>query len=165
MSGLETVKFQHFADFLFFLHTIIMTQPTSLTAEIQATLRRAGLKATEGRTAVLSLLAKAKAPLTIQGIQKQLKHKTPDQATLYRMMGLLKNTGTIRQVNLEHPHAHYEYNREHHHHAICGNCGKVVDISACNISRLETEVKRIAKFKTINHHSLEFFGICNSCAK
>ncbi len=142
-----------------------MTDVKLSPLEIQAALRQAGLKATAGRIAVLTLLTASKKPLTIQDIQKQLKKQAPDQATLYRMMGLLKDSGTIRQVNLEHPHAHYEYSAGHHHHAICENCGKVVDISACNITKLETEVKKVAGFSRINHHSLEFFGICNSCTK
>jgi Fur family transcriptional regulator, peroxide stress response regulator len=154
-----------FAGFYFFLHTIFMTSKKIESPDLTALLRSAGLKVTEPRITVLTLLANAGKPLTVQGIQKQLRRAAPDQATLYRMLSLLKDAGTIRQVNLEHPHAHYEFGSIHHHHAICERCGVVIDISACNIKPLEAEVKRIARFNSIKHHSLEFFGICNTCAK
>jgi Fur family ferric uptake transcriptional regulator len=132
----------------------------------QLTLRQAGFKATPGRVEVLELLDKSKKPLSIKDIKQSLKRGELDQATIYRMVNDLKQAGVIRQVDFLHDHAHYELAaHKHHHHLICEKCGKVADISKCNIGALEQEALKIGDFAKINHHSLEFFGICNSCAK
>lgn len=114
----------------------------------------------------MEILTNTKKPLSIQDIQKKLGKKSADQATVYRTIEIFKKNGIVRQVNFEHDHAHYELNtNSHHHHTICQNCGKVVDISNCNIEGLEKEVLKMSGFKNIEKHSLEFFGHCGKCKK
>ncbi len=128
-------------------------------------LKLRNLKATPGRMELLRVLDASPTPLSITDMQHELKKLKLDQATFYRMVNDLKEASVIREVHLEHNHAHYELGGDHHHHAICEQCGKIVDLSSCNIAGLETEVLKKAKFKSINRHSLEFFGLCNACAK
>jgi Fe2+ or Zn2+ uptake regulation protein len=127
-------------------------------------LRSKGLKATNGRITILKLLSQAKKPLSIETIKEKLNTKL-DQATLYRIIIALKKIDVVRKVSLGHAHAHYELVLHHHHHAICEQCEKVVDVSTCDTSRLETQVRGVSGFAKINHHSLEFFGICSTCIK
>lgn len=134
--------------------------------KFKETLKNAGSKATPGRLKVLKLLSKSAKPLSIKDIQGKLKNRKLDQATVYRMMSALEKSGLIRQVDFQHGHAHYELSgNQHHHHLICQSCGKVVDISKCNISSIEKQALKLAKFSTIHHHSLELFGTCSNCAK
>lgn len=129
-------------------------------------LRQAGFRATPGRIAFLELLRKSDKPLSIQDVLEKLKGNSIDQATVYRIVEALRDKGIIQYVNMEHGHAHFELvSPTHHHHAICQQCGKIVDISKCNIKSLETEVLAVSGFKKINRHALEFFGICDSCSK
>src|SRR5689334_18205952 len=125
--------------------------------EIYGTLlRQAGFKATPGRLALLKLFDKTKKPLSIKDIQKKLKQTNPDQATIYRIISALESKGIIRQVDVQHGHAHYELtSREHHHHLICEQCGKMVDISKCDTSKVERQALKIGNFSQINKHSLE----------
>lgn len=132
----------------------------------KALLRQSGFKATPGRIAVLGLLSSSKKPLSITDILTNLKAKDLDQATIYRMMQAFEQKQLVRQIDFRHGHAHYELStKNHHHHIICETCGKVVDISKCNISALEKEAVKMAKFAEVTHHSLEFFGVCENCAK
>lgn len=132
----------------------------------KTTLREAGFRATPGRIAFLELLKKARKPLSIQDVLEKLKDKSVDQATVYRIVEALRAKGIVQYVNMEHGHAHFELaSPTHHHHAICENCGKVVDISKCNIKHLEDEVLAISNFAQLNRHSLEFFGLCKTCGK
>ena len=132
----------------------------------KSVLRTAGFRATPGRIAFLELLKKSDKPLSIQDVLDKLKGKSIDQATVYRIVEALRTKGIIQYVNMEHGHAHFEINSPtHHHHAICERCGKVIDISKCNIQNLETEVLKVSVFTKINRHALEFFGICDSCSK
>lgn len=129
-------------------------------------LKDVGLKVTGPRQAILKLLISANEPLSAKGIFDALpKPARANQATVYRNLENLQSTGLIRQVNFQHDHNHYELAINHHHHAICQSCGMVVDIASCDITSLETQVKNVSGFVTINSHALEFFGICRNCDK
>lgn len=129
-------------------------------------LQQAGLKATPERLSILNVLHKAKKPLSVKELKEKLKDSEVDQATIYRNMESLVEKRLIQLVNFQHDHNHYEIvNDNHHHHLICENCAKVVDVSECDTSKLEQQVKELSGFATINSHALEFFGICKTCAR
>ena len=55
---------------------------------------------------------------------------------------------------------------EHKGEIICTDCGTVESFDNCDIKNLSKNVLgKSSKFKAINQHSLEFFGVCESCAK
>lgn len=129
-------------------------------------LKDAGFRATPARLGLLKLFHQAKKPLSIAGIQHKLPRQSIDLATIYRIINALLEKNIITQVDFQHGHAHYELaTREHHHHIICQKCGRVADISKCDTSNIEKQALKIGGFKTITSHSLEFYGLCNSCAK
>lgn len=130
----------------------------------ETTLKDNGFRVTPGRVAVLELLAQSSIPLTTKDILSKVKHLHLDQATIYRMLTALKEKNILQMVNMEHDHAHWEL-VSHHHHAVCEQCGKVIDISKCDLHKLEEEIKKISGFSTIRRHSLEFFGLCAKCTK
>ncbi len=51
--------------------------------------------------------------------------------------------------------------RGHHHHFICGGCGKTED---CEMEELEKLIRRRFHFK-ITRHDLRFIGLCQSCQR
>ncbi len=134
--------------------------------DFRAVLRKAGFKATPPRLAILSVLQKAKKPLSPQSIVDMVG-KEVDTATVYRTLKALKTADIIRQIHFQHSHAHYELANTHdHHHLICLSCGRVEDIEGCDIDSMKTATLRQAKhFSEIRRHSLEFYGICKQCTK
>lgn len=128
-------------------------------------LTKAGLKVTAPRVAILNTLINAAAPLTAQEIHQKLVSAKIDQATVYRNLETLTSLKILRPVNFRHDHNHYELASHHHHHAICEGCGKVSDISSCDLTGWDKQVKKISGFAEINQHALEFFGLCKTCAK
>ncbi len=130
----------------------------------ETVLKDAGFRVTTGRVAVLELLAQSPTPLATRDILGKVKHVHLDQATVYRMLTALREKGIVQMVNMEHDHAHWEL-AGHHHHAVCENCGTVIDISKCDLHKLEEDIKKLSGFTTINRHSLEFFGLCTKCTK
>lgn len=127
-------------------------------------LKDAGFRVTTGRMAVLRLLAESPTPLATKEILNKVKRVRLDQATVYRMLEAMREKGLVQMVNMEHDHAHWELTN-HHHHVICEQCGKIVDISKCDLHKLETNIKKISGFTDIRRHSLEFFGLCAACGK
>ncbi len=126
-----------------------------------------GYKATPARLSLLAVLKNADHPLTIQEILKQLGGKV-NQATVYRSLESLLAVSIVRQVDMQHGHAHYELRSgtSHHHHLICRSCGLTEDVPQCDIVAIEKGVlKKSRVFASIEEHSLEFFGQCKKCTK
>ena len=128
-------------------------------------LRTADLKATPARIAVLSLLEMTDKPVDVSGIIKYLGKKDikADPATVFRIINMFTQKGLTKQVQLNEGKFRYELSsKADHHHLTCTNCGRIEDISDCNIDYLEKEIEKKKKVK-IASHSLEFFGICQQC--
>jgi Fe2+ or Zn2+ uptake regulation protein len=97
-------------------------------------------------------------------LAKKLK-KSLDEATVYRALEALASSGIIRRVDLGHSHAHYEFEKSHHHHIVCTDCGVVEDIEVISVEKeLEKMTGSSKQFKSIYSHNLEFFGSCKSCS-
>ena len=143
-----------------------MNKERSLDPKI--VLQSAGYRATPGRIKLLELLAKVDKPLTVAQIQAKLGSKKLDEATLYRALEALAASGVIKRVDLGHAHAHYEFEKTHHHHIVCSNCNTVEDV---NHAAVEKELQKMLggsnqfSVKSIYSHNLEFFGLCNQCSK
>jgi len=137
-------------------------------SELAEIIRNAGFRATTPRVSILSFLTGAKYPLTIQEIIYGVGEKNIDQVTAYRTLEAFKKAGIVTQVDFQHGHAHYEFkDRAHdHHHVVCVSCEKVEDFVGCNYENLANKaLKQTHGFAKIMDHSLEFFGLCNSCIK
>ncbi len=130
-------------------------------------LRRSGLKVTPARLAILEILEKSPIPLSPSRIVKNISRTDVDQATVYRTLNSLREAGAVKQIDLEHGHAHFEMaGRPEHHHVVCTNCGKVSDFEGCVSDAMVSDaLKQVKDFSSIDHHSLELFGLCKSCAK
>jgi Fur family ferric uptake transcriptional regulator len=133
--------------------------------EFKKILMKSGYKATKSRLAILAVFDSAKKPLSAESVIEAVP--TIDQATVYRTLKSFKEKGIIRPIDLRHNHAHYELaDSEHHHHLICIQCGRIEDVHHENARALEAAVLRDSKyFSTITQHSLEFYGVCKTCAR
>lgn len=128
-------------------------------------IRNKGLRVTPARVAVLNVLSEAQEPLDIASILQQISRRRidADQATIYRIVENFIKKDLISRLQFQEKRFFYEAKREEHHHAICTNCGKIEDVSKCNIGRLENEIEKKSGFN-VKSHSLEFYGICNGCS-
>jgi Fur family ferric uptake transcriptional regulator len=129
-------------------------------------LRKSGHKATPARLAILEAFQRTKEPLSAQGLIALLP-RDMDQATVYRTLKSLKEKGILKQIDLRHNHAHYELaDIADHHHLICLSCGKIENVEHHNVQAMERTILQNAKhFTEIRQHTLEFYGICKTCAK
>jgi Fe2+ or Zn2+ uptake regulation protein len=138
---------------------------TRLDEQMRSLLKAKSQRITPARVAVLEVLFLSKKPLTVQNILERLRGNVFDQATVYRTLATLKKINVIRQIDFHHDHAYFELaSRQEHHHAICIGCNAVEDIKDCCASTMERVALAQSGFASIRHHSLEFFGVCKSCA-
>jgi Fur family transcriptional regulator, ferric uptake regulator len=130
-------------------------------------LKRVELKATPARIAVLNLLEKTEQPIDVNTIINFVNDEgiKTDPATVFRIMNMFAAKGIVLPIQFQEGKTRYELaGKEHHHHLVCENCGKIEDVLSQTIPALEKEIQSEHKF-LVKRHSLEFFGLCEDCQK
>lgn len=141
-------------------------KPTNI---LIARLQDSGNRITPARGAIVDIFTSSDRPLSVESIRVALtKQKLAvNKTTVYREIEFLLGHDLIRPVNLDSSIKYYEVvTNSHHHHVVCTNCAKFVDVETEGIEEyLEKLEKKLAKkinFKSVRH-SLEFFGECINC--
>lgn len=129
------------------------------------TLKSIGSRNTSARNAVLEVLTKHKKPLSIKDIMKHSSVKA-NESTIYRVMNFFVEQGIAVPIFIQKDITFYELaHADDHHHIVCTSCKKVSDFHGCGIESLISKaLKQNPNFKKVNAHSIELFGVCNSCA-
>lgn len=137
--------------------------------KLKEDLKQRGYKLTPQRRAILDGLVKNEGKhLTVEEIYDEVKIECPEigLATVYRTVLLLEEMGIIYRLDLEDGCARYELvheNENHrHHHLVCSNCGKVIEVEGDLLETLEDKIESKYKFKIMDH-SVKFFGLCDEC--
>ncbi len=118
-----------------------------------------GFRNTKIRQAVIKELEKSPHPLSaVDVIKKVNAHKT----SVYRQLSLLKESKVVREVTLKGVR-HYEiFPKDHRHHFVCRECGKV-EVVIMKKGFCVTEKIKNVKGNKITEHFLEFYGNCSKC--
>jgi Fur family transcriptional regulator, ferric uptake regulator len=124
------------------------------------------LKVTPARLAILELFIQSNIPLSVDMIEQKVEGKTINMVTIYRTIESFCELGIANRVDLRQASVFYELSGgHHHHHIVCTKCGYIEDFDSCQIERLSTDiVGRSKRFKLINDHSFELFGVCKPCS-
>lgn len=129
-------------------------------------LRKAGLKVTLPRIKILQLLDKLEDHhMSAEDIYRSLIEMGEDVglATVYRVLTQLESAGLVKRHYFEGGQSVFELNQgEHHDHLVCMRCGKVEEFVDPVIEAQQLEIAERANFQ-ITDHSLNIYGICNSC--
>ncbi|RYD34053.1 MAG: transcriptional repressor [Verrucomicrobiaceae bacterium] len=75
---------------------------------------------------------------------------TASRATLYRTLGLLVESGLLKEIDLGRDQTYYDPNfvdHPHHNHLICTDCQKVVEFEDTHMSLLEDCITRRLGFR------------------
>jgi Fur family transcriptional regulator, ferric uptake regulator len=133
--------------------------------DIVARLRQAGHKITTQRVAIIKIVIESDELLTPSALYKKARDLDPEvgEVTVYRTLDILSQLGLVCMVHTgENTHSYIGRPAEHHDHLICSECGKVVNFTDCNISKLEKRLVGETGF-AINEHRLDFYGKCREC--
>lgn len=130
-------------------------------------LRKAGLKTTVPRLAILKVLEKDRLPVNAEHVHRKVGRLDVNEATVYRTLASFEKKGIVRRVDLRKDSAHYELaSARHHHHIVCTDCGTIEDFESCQIGKVSDRVlSQSSHFSVISEHALELFGLCNRCVK
>ncbi len=127
---------------------------------------RLNIKKTPARLAVSKFLSNSNIPVDAEQIIQYLRSQKLDtnKVTVYRILDFLLKNQVIERVEFREGKYRFELKKNHHHHLICTNCGKVQDVEANVVEKLEKEIQKDKNFN-VQSHSLEFFGLCADCQK
>ena len=131
-------------------------------------LEKKGLKMTSQRSMILDTFIKIKGHLTSEELYDIVKKKDGaiGQATVYRTLKLLSESGIAREVDFGDGLVRYEhkYGHEHHDHLICNSCGKNIEVLEQQIEELQEKMAKRHGFK-LTGHKMYLYGICRDCRK
>lgn len=136
-------------------------------------LRRAGLKLTPQRIAIVRLFAADASHPTAQDLFERLQAAFPSMsfATVYNTLDTLARNGLAGMVRLPGKRgdaARFDPNTAPHHHAVCDRCGAVLDIAAGTLTPPPNVVKRLRRAApgfSVRAVERIYRGLCARCGR
>jgi len=131
--------------------------------DLIATLEDRGCRVTGPRRDVLALLVHKDSGFSAEEVCADLPRV--GRATIYRTIKLLLEAGVLCKLTLPDGAPKYSLARyDHHHHAVCVQCGAVTDFRDSTIERLMRAVGDEIPGKIMGHR-LEVYVTCQQCLK
>ena len=132
------------------------------TDRARDTLDALGGTSTGPRRAIVEALVTADRLQVPEQILAEARALAPSTslATVYRTLERLEEAGRLKRAALASGAIGYAYCAgDHHDHAICTRCGRVVRVDACAATNWEAPPGfRVAS------HELNFYGTCQTCS-
>lgn len=140
-----------------------MKEPQSVFTEYLA---KQNLKMTPQRRLILDVFLRDNGHFTSEELYSKVKEedKSIGQATVYRTLKLLSDSGIAKEVHFGDGATRYEqkYGSEHHDHIICERCNKTVEVVDEDIERLQDALAAAHGFK-LTGHKMYLYGLCREC--
>ena len=119
---------------------------------------------TPQRRVVLEVIRSTDEHLTAGEIFERSRGRLPtiSFATVYNSLRYLKEAGLVHEINFGDSASRYDRETERHDHAICNDCGKLVDFELPETAKLMQAAARKSRFKAESIH-LTLRGLCPDC--
>jgi len=140
-----------------------MKQPQDVFADYLA---KSNLKMTPQRRLILDVFLRDDGHLASEDLYNMVKRedKSIGQATVYRTLKLLSESGLAKEVQFGDGVTRYEvkYGSEHHDHIICERCGKTLEVMDEDIELLQEKLAKAHGFQ-LTGHKMYLYGLCENC--
>ena len=117
---------------------------------------------TQQQSSILRVLDELGRPVTPQEILETASVVSPGlgQATVYRVLKRLVETGGVRKIEVAGVPPHYEMKREKHHHFfVCEDCQRMFHLEGCPGGFKEL----LPHGFSMNSHEVVIYGLCKEC--
>lgn len=116
---------------------------------------------------MIEVLAEQHCCLAVPEIHDRVRSVRPRAgiASVYRALETLHELGLVHRLELGGGSAHYEpaaATGDHHHHLVCGECGKVEAFSDDHLENVLDDVSKATAFR-IDDHDVVLRGRCEGC--
>ena len=139
---------------------------TSRADRMLADLKRAGLKLTPQRIAIVREIADDFSHPTAQALYERLRPAFPTMsfATVYNTLDALAGCGLTGSLNLGGARAiRFDPNTDPHHHAVCDACGMVLDIDVdVAVDAPAPAFLSVSGFRVLREERI-YRGLCDRC--
>ena len=127
-------------------------------------LKKNNIRMTSQRIAILEFLATDGNHPTANEIYQALKDKNPNMsiATIYNNLLFFKKAGILKEIPFGEGSNRYDLTDTKHYHAVCENCGKVVDFDYQELEKINNFVENQINFKVLDHN-FKVTGLCENC--
>ena len=124
------------------------------------------LELTKQRESVLRVIRESEKHLTANEVFDDARRLLPgiSFATVYNSLRYLKNEGLIGEIRFGTGAKLYDRKLTRHDHAICNNCGKLVDLEVPLPDGLLEDAVNRSKFEGATIE-LTLRGLCPECSK
>ncbi len=121
-------------------------------------------KLTPQREVVLQVIRDTEQHPTASEIFEAARKRLPgiSYATVYNSLRFLREAGLVREICFGDSASRYDREVERHDHAICTNCGKLVDFNLPETAGLLRVAARKSQFKA-ESVQLTLLGLCRDC--
>ncbi|MDQ1730687.1 MAG: Fur family transcriptional regulator, ferric uptake regulator [Pseudonocardiales bacterium] len=88
-------------------------------------------------------------------------------STVYRHLQVLADEGQADTLQTGDGEALYRLcgtDGKHHHHLVCRNCGRTVEIEGRGVERWASQLAEEHGFSDVNH-TIELLGLCSDCSQ
>ena len=134
--------------------------------EVEELLRTRGVRPTRQRVEVLRELSREGNDVTAQELWQRLHDRGGPPvalATVYRTLALLSEHGVVDVLSHHAPELCYRLCAQtHHHHLLCTECHRVVEIDECGVGGWVDDVAARHGFVAADHR-VEISGRCADC--
>ena len=141
---------------------------TEIPGHIQSQLSLRGIRMTQQRRAILTVIETAKKHLNAAQILRKAKaiDASVDRSTVYRTLDLLKRHGLIDELDLMHmegeQHFYERKTGKDHIHMTCLRCGKIIEFESELFESLKSQLQKDCRFHVVVSR-LEVGGYCGNC--
>lgn len=131
--------------------------------------RKAGLKLTSARRAVIALLEDRQPQhLSAEEVYQALRAKGVriHLSSVYRTLNVLAGLGLMHRMFLSDSHAHFEFHHQEEVHLVCAVCGSVTEAPAPADNSLGHSLRRLAQKHGFQptRFQVKVEGKCRRCA-
>jgi len=134
--------------------------------DINSKLSEQGYRLTPQRMMVLAAIEGSEDHISAEEIYAQVIAKYPhvNISTVYRTLELLNRLGLVTETDLGGGRVRYHpADKGRHHHLVCQDCGRIIDLDESLLSSLKDVLFREYKFSADLRH-LAIFGRCADCS-
>lgn len=129
------------------------------TEKIEASLRKAGIRVTKQRVALMGVLGEADDHPDAVELHARARALEPSVslATVYRTLSVLEEGGVVHRHAFDGGGARFETTHEaHHDHILDVDTGEVIEFQSDKIEQLQEEIARELGYDVV-HHRLELY--------
>lgn len=138
---------------------------TASTASGSAGSAGTSRRPTRQRAALAELMAETQEFVSAQDLHSKLQSRgdSVGLATVYRNLQAMAADGDVDVLRTDDGECVYRScaTDTHHHHLVCRECGRTVEVEGPAVEKWATEVARQNGFTDVTH-TIELFGTCTS---